>query len=630
MTINEGTETGTGPSAKAASAAGKASADGARSPLLDRLLAGTPYALAFGGQGAQWLGELEEIGRDSALEPELTALVNEAEALLEPVAAQLLMVRPVGFDPIGWMLEAELADPDQGEVSAAPSPRVLRSAAVSMPGVLLTQVAAMRSLRLQGLEPAEHTPVAVVGHSQGLLAAAAVEAGGQRDAELLAVAQMIGAAAGLVARRRGLMPVGERSPMVAVSNVDPEQLRAVVAEVSEGVDPNAAAVVSIRNGRRRAVLSGTPAQLERVRLQCTRMHDEQSRERDAKVRGGAVFAPVFEDVQVDVAFHHPALSDTVELVRGWAAQCGLDAELAGALAQAILVDPIDWVEIVDGVIAGGAQWILDLGPGDLLSRLTAGSLKGTGVGIIAAATRAGQRSLLTPGAAPELVAPWSAFAPRPVRLPNGRIVVETAFTKLTGRSPILLAGMTPTTVDANIVAAAANAGHWAELAGGGQVTEQIFADRVDELQKLLRPGRAVQFNSLFLDPYLWKLQLGGKRLVQRARAAGAPLDGVIVTAGIPELEEAVALIEELTEVGISHVAFKPGTVAQIRAVLRIADEVPDYPVIMHIEGGRAGGHHSWEDLDDLLLATYAELRNRANVVVCVGGGIGTPERATET
>ncbi|WP_236566888.1 type I polyketide synthase [Nocardia sp. CY41] len=629
MTINESTKTESGQSTKVVAAAGKAASGGARSPLLDRLLGGVPYALAFGGQGARWLSELEEIGRDSALEPELTALVNEAATLLEPVAAQLLVVRPVGFDPIGWMLENELADTDEGETSAAPAEPVLRSAAVSMPGVLLTQVAAVRALRLQGLDPAEHAPVAIVGHSQGLLAAAAVEAGGTRDAELLAVAQMIGAAAGLVARRRGLMPVGERSPMVAVSNVDPEQLRAVVAEVCEGADPAASVVVSIRNGRRRAVLSGPPAQLERVRQRCAQIHDEQARERDAKVRGGSVFAPVFEDVAVDVAFHHPALADTVDLVSSWATQCGLDTELAGRLARQILVDPIDWVEAVDGVISAGAQWILDLGPGDLLSRVTAGTLKGTGLGIVAAATRAGQRSLLTPGAAPEPAAPWSAFAPRPVRLPNGRIVVETAFTKLTGRSPILLAGMTPTTVDAKIVAAAANAGHWAELAGGGQVTEQIFADRVAELKKLLHPGRSVQFNSLFLDPYLWKLQLGGKRLVQRSRAAGAPFDGVIVTAGIPELEEAVALIHELTEAGIAHVAFKPGTVAQIRAVLRIADEVPDYPVIMHIEGGKAGGHHSWEDLDDLLLDTYAELRNRANVVVCVGGGIGTPERATE-
>ena len=132
-----------------------------------------------------------------------------------------------------------------------------------------------------------------------------------------------------------------------------------------------------------------------------------------------------------------------------------------------------------------------------------------------------------------------------------------------------------------------------------------------------------------LDPYLWKLQIGGKRLVQKARLSGAPIDGVVVSAGIPELGEAIKLIDELGSVGITHVVFKPGTIEQIRSVIRIAAEVPTKPVIAHIEGGRAGGHHSWEDLDDLLLATYSELRARANITVCVGGGIGTAERAAE-
>ena len=72
--------------------------------------------------------------------------------------------------------------------------------------------------------------------------------------------------------------------------------------------------------------------------------------------------------------------------------------------------------------------------------------------------------------------------------------------------------------------------------------------------------------------------------------------------------------------------FKPGTVKQIRQVLAIAREV-DTSVIAHIEGGVAGGHHSWEDLDELLLATYNDLRSVENLVVCVGGGIGTPDRA---
>ena len=51
---------------------------------------------------------------------------------------------------------------------------------------------------------------------------------------------------------------------------------------------------------------------------------------------------------------------------------------------------------------------------------------------------------------------------------------------------------------------------------------------------------------------------------------------------------------------------------------------------MQLEGGVAGGHHSWEDLDELLIATYAKIRSFNNVILCVGGGIGTPEPVSYT
>ena len=217
----------------------------------------------------------------------------------------------------------------------------------------------------------------------------------------------------------------------------------------------------------------------------------------------------------------------------------MNAALAHEIAEAILVHPVDWVNKLSALHEAGARWILDLGPSDILTRLTAPVIRGLGIGIVPAATRGGQRNLFTAGAAPEVGRPWSSYAPTVVMLPDGSVKLETNFTRLTGRSPILLAGMTPTTVDAKIIAAAANSGHWAELAGGGQVTEQIFADRIAELTTLLEPGRAVQFNALFLDPYLWKLQVGGKRLVQKARQSGAPIDGLVISAGIPDLEQAV-------------------------------------------------------------------------------------------
>jgi len=590
--------------------------------LVDRLTDGEPYAVAFGGQGGAWLETLEELVSSAGIESELATLVGEVDLLLEPVANELVVVRPIGFEPLRWVRALAAEDP-------VPSAKQLTSAAVSLPGVLLTQIAAIRTLARQGMDLIKTPPVAVVGHSQGILGVEALKAAGARDIELLAMAQLIGAAGTLVARRRGISVLGDRSPMVSVSNAGPERIYRLLEDFAQDVRTVLPPVLSIRNGRRSVVITGTPEQLTRFELYCKQISEKEEADRKNKIRGGDVFAPVFDAVQVEVGFHTPRLADSIDIVGAWAQRVGIDVGLARAMAEAILVQPVDWVDEVIRVHEAGARWILDLGPGDILTRLTAPVIRGLGVGIVPAATRGGQRNLFTVGAVPEVARPWASYAPSVVSLPDGRVKLSTKFTRLTGRSPILLAGMTPTTVDAKIVAAAANAGHWAELAGGGQVTEPIFDGRVAELAGLLEPGRTYQFNALFLDPYLWKLQVGGKRLVQKARQSGAAIDGVVIRAGIPELEEAVELIEELNEIGITNVVFKPGTAEQIRSVIRIATEAPTRPVIMHVEGGRAGGHHSWEDLDDLLLATYSELRSRPNITVCVGGGIGTPEQAAE-
>ncbi|MDV3127760.1 DUF1729 domain-containing protein [Mycobacterium sp. 21AC1] len=590
--------------------------------LVDRLSAGEPYAVAFGGQGSAWLESLEELVSSAGIESELATLAGEAELLLEPVASELVVVRPIGFEPLQWVRALAAEEP-------VPSAKQLTSAAVSVPGVLLTQIAAGRALARQGMDLIATPPVAVAGHSQGVLAVEALAAKGAKDVELLALAQLIGAAGTLVARRRGITVLGDRPPMVSVTNAEPERIYELLEEFAADVRTVLPPVLSIRNGRRSVVITGTPEQLSRFELYCNQIAEKEQAERKSKVRGGAVFAPVFDPVQVEVGFHTPRLSDGVDIVGRWAETVGLDAGLAREMTEAILVRQVDWVDEITELHEAGARWILDLGPGDILTRLTAPVIRGLGVGIVPAATRGGQRNLFTVGAVPEVARPWSSYTPGVVSLPDGSVKLSTKFTRLTGRSPILLAGMTPTTVDAKIVAAAANAGHWAELAGGGQVTEPIFNDRIAELGTLLEPGRAIQFNTLFLDPYLWKLQVGGKRLVQKARQSGAPIDGVVVSAGIPDLEDAVELIGELNDIGISHVVFKPGTVEQIRSVIRIAAEVPTKPVIVHIEGGRAGGHHSWEDLDDLLLSTYSELRSRSNITICVGGGIGTPARSAE-
>ncbi len=393
--------------------------------LVDRLTAGEPYAVAFGGQGSAWLETLEELVSGAGIESELATLVGEADLLLEPVARELIVVRPIGFEPLQWVRALAAED-------TVPSDKHLTSAAVSLPGVLLTQIAAIRALARQGMDLIETPPVALAGHSQGLLAVEALKAGGSRDVQLLALAQPIGAAGTLVARRRGISVLGDRPPMVSVTNADPQRIGQLLDEFAQDVRTVLPPVLSIRNGRRSVVITGTPEQLSRFELYCNQISEKEEAERKNKLRGGDVFAPVFDPVRVEVGFHTPRLSDGVDIVGRWAEQVGLDVALARDLAEAILVRKVDWVDEITRVNEAGARWILDLGPGDILTRLTAPVIRGLGIGIVPAATRGGQRNLFTVGATPEVARAWSSYAPTVVRLPDGRVKLSTKFTRLPG------------------------------------------------------------------------------------------------------------------------------------------------------------------------------------------------------
>ena len=283
--------------------------------LVDRLNAGEPYAVAFGGQGGAWLEPLEELVSSAGIEAELATLAGEAELMLEPVAAELVVVRPIGFEPLQWVRALAAEEP-------IPSVKQLTSAAVSVPGVLLTQMAAIRALARQGMDLTATPPVGVVGHSQGVLAVKAVKAGGAKDVELLALAQLIGAAGTLVARRRGITVLGDRPPMVSVTNAEPERIYELLEEFSQDVRTVLPPVLSIRNGRRSVVITGTPEQLSRFELYCTQIAEKEEGERKSKLRGGAVFAPNFDPVRVEVGFHTPRLSDGIEIVGRWAEAVG--------------------------------------------------------------------------------------------------------------------------------------------------------------------------------------------------------------------------------------------------------------------------------------------------------------------
>lgn len=567
--------------------------------LIDEL-SSTPFALVFAGQGVDWLSGLRTAIAAGAGRA-ITDIVEEAATKLTAVEDEIAAARPFGFEPIQW------ADSEQPPLIDA------SMASISVPGIFTAQLATLQNLEAQGLD-IERARTAI-GHSQGILAAFAMR-DLTRASEFLAIAQLIGAAGSKVAREKSLVPAGESTPMLSIQGITREQLEAAIK--GTGIE------IGLRNARNWFVAVGAPQELEQLQAKLEKLAAKDAREIETKKRGGTPFAPKFAFLGVQIAFHHSAMQPAVDLATAWAEQAGLDVELTRELATDILITPEDWVSDVLEAVDAGTQWLLDVGPGEGVCVLTTSVVAGRGVGTLRIGTAAGQTQLFDAGHAPTRPVAYDQFAPR---VENGKLV--TKFTELTGRSPMLLAGMTPTTVDPEIVAAAANAGHWAELAGGGQVTPEILERHLEQLDDLLNPGVNAQFNSMFLDPYLWGMQIGGKRLVQKARLNGAPIDGVVITAGIPEHDEAIELIHELRGNGFPWVAFKPGAVNQVRKILEIARAVSEIPVILQVEGGKAGGHHSWEELDDLLIATYGMIRDTSNTVLCVGGGIGTPERAAE-
>ncbi|KFI97292.1 beta-ketoacyl synthase, N-terminal domain protein [Bifidobacterium stellenboschense] len=597
--------------------------------FLDQLAAGeTPHALAFAGQSTPWPVALADQTTDPTLAEALHAHVDAAYTKLTPVNADLLATTGRPVDLFGFT-------PNPARLGAA------ADATASVEGIALTQLGALIDLEHLGYTLPAAKPAAVLGHSQGVLAvhmAKAIERIGSIEAardqidEILATAALIGAAGTRAARELALNPLhGEATPMLSVRGATRAQVETLAARVN---NPRGPIAIAVTNSDDHHVISGFPDDLAAFAVEVAKEHKKQAALREEKVRGGAVFAPVLEYLDVTLPFHSPLMKPAVDQTIAWAEACGFDTDRARALAEEVLLNHVDWAARVREALTDtdpAKLWIVDMGPGSTLGKLIGNVVEGTGVGVVEATTLAERAALSTldPAEAETLrTQNWKAFAPRVAHTPAGDRLV-TKFSELTGKPPVLLPGMTPTTVDPEIVAAAANAGYWAELAGGGQVTAEVFDRHVAKLEELLDEGRTVEFNAMFMDRYLWNLQFGSSRIVPKKRASGAPIDGVVVSAGVPELDEAVALVVQLKKDGLPYVSFKPGTVDQIRQVIRIAKAVAPTVILMQVEGGAAGGHHSWESLDDLLTSTYAEVRACDNLVLVAGGGIGTPERAAD-
>ena len=235
--------------------------------LLDRLAAGTPYAVVFGGQGADWLPALAELVRIHRLD--LSDVLDNTEQRLAPVPGL------PEFAPLAWIDAQAIADSESVEVDESVTIPDLIAPSQSLPGVLLTQIAALRSLRGLGLDA--HGAVSAIGHSQGLLAVEVLH--GLDEVDALVLARLIGAAVSRVAPALGL--AGETMLHVAAPL---SEVEAAIASLPT----SSRLVVRLRNGRRSCVVSGPAVGLERLRG----VLDENI---------------VTDPLRTQAAFHHPEL-----------------------------------------------------------------------------------------------------------------------------------------------------------------------------------------------------------------------------------------------------------------------------------------------------------------------------------
>ena len=614
-------------------------------------------ALVFGGQGAAWLDALRELNQaHTAVRALVAASTQRLRASASDPRLSALAAPARGFDLARWIDHPE----------SAPPPEVLSSSLVSQAGIFLTSVARLVAMGERGydLDALGSVASATTGHSQGVMAAVLFAEGHahqglvRRASELASyffwqgyrmqesfVLATVSPAVRAAAEQAG---IGDPTPMAALSGLTDALLAEALAKF-HAANPQLPPIdVSLDNGYARKVVSGPPASLVAF---ARALAEFRSAEVADFARGRLNRRPIefaWEFVAASAPFHSRYMEhgrrvlpkdlaredihfNTASLRMPVLDNDGSDLRAhcdEGALLAALLrmqhTEPVRWGAVCAALRAShpeGVSHILDYGPGDAVAKLTALNSRGFGTHVFALATEGGRRDAAASLEKLPRGADYRRYAPTLRRAPSGEVSLDNGFRRATGRAPVFLPGMTPTTADAPIVAAAANAGYVSELAGGGQVTERHFRLRARELSRALAPGAAYVVNLLYLDPYLWGLHWRGEGLVKKLRAEGAAIEGITVSAGVPELSEAKELIAACRALGIGLVSFKPGTAKQIQAVLEIARAMPEVTLGMQIEGGKAGGHHSWEDLSDLVRVSYHRVRECSNVLLSVGGGI---------
>ncbi|SPO24499.1 related to fatty acid synthase, beta and alpha chains [Ustilago trichophora] len=561
-----------------------------------------------------------------------------------------------GLNVLGWL------------TGAAPEPAVsyLASVPLSLPLIGLTQITQfLVSIRASGLTPAEFRSQikSATGHSQGIISAVVLSASDSLESFNTNVAKALELLFHIGKRGQEFFPTlaidpalvkdtidggeGEPTPMLAVTGLEQNILEKHVQKTNSHLPESQAVSISLFNGPRAFIVTGFPKALVGLvgSLRAIRADSGADQGKIPFSKRKAVFRMNF--LPVGVPYHSSYLVGATEkmLQEDYAGRTTVweaselkvavknteDAsniasyrseDILKSIADQIFTKHIYWSKASD--LPKTATHLIDFGTGGLsgIGGLSARILEGRGVRVVIPSGTHARSSELYSATAVNFEERWEdVWSPRLIRTKNG-IKIDTPFSRTTGRGILMVGGMTPTTVSANINAAVLNAGYVIELAGGGLHSEAGLRKRVNEILAKLEPGNGLELNGLFIDQrrFGWQYPLWGQM-----RREGFPCKGFTVAAGIPSTEKAKEIIDGLKAAGIEYVGFKPGTADGLRAVAAIAAANPDFKIICQWTGGRAGGHHSTEDFHQPILQTYASLRKQKNLILVGGSGFGDAE-----
>lgn len=615
----------------------------------------------FGGQGniEEYFDELRTVYNTypSFVEDLITSSAELLQSLSrEPEASKLY---PKGLDIVRWLQDRD-AQPDTDYLVSAP---------VSLPLIGLVQLAHYTvTCKVLGQQPGDLVERirGTTGHSQGVVTAAAIatattwESFAQASRNALTMLFWIGLRSQQAYPRTSLAPSvlqdsiengeGTPTPMLSIRDLSRTAVQEHIDATNQHLPEDRHIAISLVNSARNFVVTGPPISLYGLNLRLRKVKAATGLDQNRvpftqrKVRFVNRFLPItspFHSQYLTSAYDRilEDLEDVVDipakslLIPVYNTKTGEDLRELGdqsavpALVRMITHDAVNWEQ---ATVFPGATHIVDFGPGGIsgLGVLTNRNKDGTGVRVILAGEMDGTNAEV--GYKPELfdrdehsvkyAVDWvKEHGPRLVQTSTGQTYVDTKMSRLLGIPPVMVAGMTPTTVPWDFVAATMNAGYHIELAGGGYYNAKTMTAAINKIEKVIPPGRGITVNLIYVNPRAMAWQIP---LIGRLRAEGVPIEGLTIGAGVPSIEVANEYIETL---GIKHISFKPGSGDAIQQVINIAKANPKFPIMLQWTGGRGGGHHSFEDFHQPILQMYSRIRKQNNIVLVAGSGFGGTE-----